>query len=271
MGGLLSRSHSGVPAMNRTKVIALVILQLTACPINGVTAWPGDDLVRSGGASQRRTSPYSPGYEQGRRRAQRAQNIEHAFAGRPNPSIMTYEPQDGMHAHRQEEDAGTSYHNTMAQSRFNTVSRTIVRMLNEANEIVAPLNLTDPLRVIVANLQSMWTTIKSHSGDMSQALDAFVQELFNSKMNHGVYSQSRPHLEEFRLRVVQALGLGYDGLNSHLSVWGSWEDPECSECGGILSVRDRRKLSCHHFVHRECSSRSRQPCARCVAEAGQDS
>ncbi|TPX42873.1 hypothetical protein SeMB42_g04955 [Synchytrium endobioticum] len=279
--------------MNRTKVIALVILQLTACPINGVTAWPGDDLVRSSEASQRGTSSYSSRYEQDRRGVQRAQNVEHAFAARPNPSIMTYWPQDDMHAHRQEEDAGASSRhaiegqegravsvgnadsanptshdqNTMAQSRFQTVSKSIERMFNAVNEFLDSDDWirTEPLRDIVSNLQGMWTTIKSKSeDDMSQALDKFAQKLEIARLN--VYTEWTCDIE-LHDYVRDTLNRCFWALKGHKSRYDSWEDhPVCSKCKGEVWVGERKKLSCNHFFYRECSPKSGQPCTSCATE-----
>ncbi|TPX39275.1 hypothetical protein SeMB42_g04925 [Synchytrium endobioticum] len=109
MGGLLSRSHSCVPARNKTKVIVLMILHLTACVATEVTSSrkrSGDELVRASGSSDSRLS-YSSGHERDPRGVGQAQNPGHAFVGpQPNPSISTNSgPQVDMHVHRQEDAA----------------------------------------------------------------------------------------------------------------------------------------------------------------------
>ncbi|TPX42807.1 hypothetical protein SeLEV6574_g05390 [Synchytrium endobioticum] len=186
---------------------------------------------------------------------------------------MTYEPQDGMHAHRQEVDAGTSsHHNTMANSRFKIVSEQIEQMLEETNKVIDENNFMkmDPLGKAVADLQGMWTTMKSNSeGDMSQDLDVFVEKLREARPKSWTWWNYRTKILE---EVTGLLDLCLVKLTGHKNGYGTWEDPPvCSNCKRPLWLVNDRELSCNHVFHRECVPKSGQPCPRCTAEGGQTS
>ncbi|TPX44278.1 hypothetical protein SeLEV6574_g04590 [Synchytrium endobioticum] len=157
---------------------------------------------------------------------------------------------------------------SMPPPQFKVVSEEIEQMFENVNEILdeCDTSTAKSLTDIVAGLQGMWTTMQSKSGRaLSLALDEFFQEL--NAVLRSIYKECGRE----SWKIQEALEFGHLGLKSHLSAYGSWEDPsECSKCGTFIGVGQREKLSCHHFVHPGCW-RSRKPCARCVAEAGQNS